>query len=91
MLDGERNEIFVVFFLFWIKQKRQNKDVLASKVKVAGKQTLHLTSMNLKFNKEIPKVLCKGKNQNLVRNGLFNQQSNLPRKKKHKDLKQGPV
>ena len=26
------------FFLFWIKQKKQNKDLLASKGKVAGKQ-----------------------------------------------------
>ena len=29
-------------FLYWIRQKRQNKDVLASKGKVMGKQTLLL-------------------------------------------------
>ena len=29
---------FFVLFLFWIKRKRQNKDVLDSRVKVAGKQ-----------------------------------------------------
>ena len=30
----------ILFFLFWIKQKRQNKDVLANKGKVLGKQTI---------------------------------------------------
>ena len=33
-----RNEISVLFFLFWVKQERQNKDILASNRKVAGKQ-----------------------------------------------------
>ena len=38
MSEGRRNEMFGVFF--WIKQKRQDKDVLVSKGKVEGKQTI---------------------------------------------------
>ena len=38
MSEGGRNENSV-FFWFWIKQERQNKDVLASKGNMAGKQT----------------------------------------------------
>ena len=33
-----RNEISVLFFLFWVKQERQNKDILTRNRKVAGKQ-----------------------------------------------------
>ena len=34
---GNENFLFLIFF--WVKQKRQNKDVLASKRKAAGKPT----------------------------------------------------
>ena len=36
---------FLVIFLFWIKQKRQNKDVLVSKGKVTAKQTTLLHNL----------------------------------------------
>ena len=66
-----RNEISVLFFLFWVKQERQNKDILASNRKVAGKQIswlndvivisqpLHMTSLNLEYNKKIAKLFSK--------------------------------
>ena len=39
MSEGGRNEVSVFFCFFCgLKQKRQNKDILASKRKVAGKQ-----------------------------------------------------
>ena len=36
MSEGAHN----VFYLFWIKQKRQNKEVIASKEKVTGKERI---------------------------------------------------
>ena len=36
MSEGGHN----VFYLFWIKQKRQNKEVIAIKEKVTGKERI---------------------------------------------------
>ena len=65
---------FLVIFLFWIKQKRQNKDVLVSKGKVTAKQTtllhnlvtmtsetLRLTSVNLENNEKFSNCFAKVK------------------------------